>query len=31
MEEGVLVGFPAVDIKATLIDSSYHSVGSSKW
>ncbi|HOB34801.1 MAG: elongation factor G [Firmicutes bacterium] len=30
MEEGVLAGFPAVDIKATLIDGSYHSVDSSE-
>ncbi|HEY4003547.1 MAG TPA: elongation factor G [Candidatus Xenobia bacterium] len=29
MEEGVLAGFPVVDIKVTLYDGSYHSVDSS--
>lgn len=30
MEEGVLAGFPAVDIRATLLDGSYHNVDSSE-
>lgn len=30
MEEGVLAGFPAVDIRATLLDGSYHTVDSSE-
>ncbi len=29
MENGVLIGFPVVDIKATLLDGSYHPVDSS--
>jgi elongation factor G len=30
MEKGVLVGFPMVDVKVTLIDGSYHEVDSSE-
>jgi elongation factor G len=30
MEEGVLAGFPAVDIRAILLDGSYHNVDSSE-
>jgi len=30
MEEGILAGFPAVDIRATLLDGSYHNVDSSE-
>jgi len=30
MEEGVLAGYPLVDIKATLVDGSYHEVDSSR-
>nr|WP_213169194.1 elongation factor G [Alkalicella caledoniensis] len=30
MEEGVLAGYPVVDIKATLLDGSYHNVDSSE-
>ena len=30
LEEGVLAGYPVVDIKATLLDGSYHSVDSSE-
>lgn len=30
MDEGVLAGFPAVDIRATLLDGSYHNVDSSE-
>lgn len=30
MESGVLAGFPVVDIKATLVDGSYHEVDSSE-
>lgn len=30
MEEGILAGFPAVDIRATLLDGSYHTVDSSE-
>lgn len=30
MENGVLAGFPVVDIKATLVDGSYHEVDSSE-
>jgi elongation factor G len=30
MEEGVLAGYPLVDIKVTLVDGSYHEVDSSK-
>jgi elongation factor G len=30
MEQGVLAGFPAVDIRATLLDGSYHNVDSSE-
>ncbi|MDD4799030.1 MAG: elongation factor G [Clostridia bacterium] len=30
MENGVLAGFPVVDIKATLVDGSYHDVDSSE-
>lgn len=30
MEEGVLAGFPTVDIRATLLDGSYHNVDSSE-
>ena len=31
MENGTLAGFPVVDIKATLVDGSYHEVDSSEW
>lgn len=30
MENGILAGYPAVDIKATLVDGSYHEVDSSE-
>ncbi len=30
MSEGVLAGFPVVDLKATLVDGSYHTVDSSE-
>ena len=30
MENGTLAGFPVVDIKATLVDGSYHEVDSSE-
>jgi len=30
METGVLVGFPVVDVKVTLVDGSYHDVDSSE-
>ena len=30
MESGVLAGFPAVDIRATLVYGSYHEVDSSE-
>ena len=30
MESGVLAGFPVVDVKVTLLDGSYHEVGSSE-
>ena len=30
MENGILAGFPVVDIKATLVDGSYHEVDSSE-
>lgn len=30
MEQGVIAGFPAVDIRATLLDGSYHNVDSSE-
>ena len=30
MQEGVFAGFPVVDIKATLVDGSYHAVDSSE-
>jgi len=30
MENGILAGYPAVDIKATLVDGSYHDVDSSE-
>lgn len=30
LEEGILAGYPVVDIKATLLDGSYHSVDSSE-
>ena len=29
MDEGVLAGFPVLDVKVTLIDGSYHAVDSS--
>ena len=30
MENGILAGYPAADIKATLVDGSYHEVDSSE-
>lgn len=30
MEEGIFAGFPVVDVKATLVDGSYHAVDSSE-
>jgi len=30
-DNGVLAGFPVVDVKVTLIDGSYHEVDSSEW
>ena len=31
MPNGILAGYPVLDIKATLIDGSYHDVDSSEW
>ncbi len=31
MENGVLAGYPLIDVKAKLYDGSYHDVDSSKW
>jgi len=31
MKNGVLAGFPLVDVKATIVDGSYHDVDSNEW
>ena len=31
LENGMIAGYPVIDIKATLFDGSYHDVDSSEW